>query len=387
MKVLMITNTPPIPSWGGAMTFYRHFCEQSDFEIQVITDNRDILNYELPYAYHLVNHGRLFQRVSRTRFAKVAHSYSNYKGSRGVPAVIRDTVEVFQPDAIFTVAGSWSWMAILAQKTAETYKLPLVGSFNDWWNYNSIYYLGFAKQIEQQFRNFYQACDLVLCTSEGMYEELGPHNNCLVSYPTGTYMPEEAQGIPENPKKVLAFGGNLGDWYGTMIEAIISNTNLDHYDFKIFGSNASWSPEFDTFIKSKGFFKGQVPFEVLRQEMTQVDGLLLLMGFGEDIAQVERTSFKTKFLDYLTFRKPIFLWGPEYCSAYKTSEEFDATAKTASKDVKDFITLFDDVFRSPVRQQELLNNSLQMYQNRFHPDLIHGKLVTKMKALINAVDY
>ncbi len=55
MKVLMITNTPPIPSWGGAMTFFRHFCEQDDFTIQVITDNCDILNYEVPYTYQLVN--------------------------------------------------------------------------------------------------------------------------------------------------------------------------------------------------------------------------------------------------------------------------------------------------------------------------------------------
>ncbi|WP_053976076.1 glycosyltransferase [Mangrovimonas xylaniphaga] len=382
MKVLLITNTPPIPSWGGAMTFFRHFCEKGDFEIQVVTDNRDILNYEVPYRYYLVNHGNVFKKLSRTRFAKVAHTYSNYIGVRGIHSVVKQTVETFKPDAIFTVAGSWSWMAILAQKVSEEYQLPLVGSFNDWWNYNSIYYPSFSDIIEYKFRKFYQKCDLVLCTSEGMFEELGEHRNCLVSYPTGTYLTNQEPLGQENAKKTLAFGGNLGDWYGTMIEAIITNSNLERYDFKVFGSNASWSAQFDVFIKQRGYFKGQVPFEVLQKEMLNVDGLLLLMGFGSDIELVERTSFKTKFLDYLTFRKPIFLWGPNYCTAYKASEEFDATAKCASENVKEFVKLFDEVLENPKRQQELLNNSLQMYQNRFHPDLIHKRLVEKMKALI-----
>jgi len=185
----------------------------------------------------------------------------------------------------------------------------------------------------------------------------------------------------DNAKKVLAFGGNLGDWYGKMIEDIVTNTDLNHYEFKIFGSNASWSPQFDRFIKEKGFFHGQVSFEVLQDEMNQVDGLLLLMGFGDDNAQVERTSFKTKFLDYLTFRKPIFLWGPEYCSACRTSEEFDATARTSSDDVNEFVRLFDEVFKNEERVNELLSNSLKMYEDRFHPELIHEKLVKKMKQL------
>lgn len=382
MKILLITNTPPIPSWGGAMTFYRHFCEQDDFEIEVITDNRDILNYEVPYTYQLVNHGKLSQRLSKTRFANVAHTYSNLYGTKTIHKALQQTVERFQPDAVFTVAGSWSWMAILAEKVSKTYQLPLVASFNDWWNYNSLYYPSFGERIEQRFRQFYKQCDLVLCTSEGMYDELGAHHNHLISYPTGTIMPEVAPKSAQNKKKVLAFGGNLGDWYGKMIEDIISNTDLELYEFKIFGSNASWSPQFDTFIKAKGFFKGQVSFEVLQYEMTQVDGLLLLMGFGNANAQVERTSFKTKFLDYLTFRKPIFLWGPDYCSAYRTSEEFDATAKTSSEDVVDFVQLFDEVFEDEMRIQELLDNCMRMYKNRFHPQLIHKKLVNKMTQLI-----
>ena len=31
MRVLMITSTPPIPSGGGSMLLYRHFCDRDDF--------------------------------------------------------------------------------------------------------------------------------------------------------------------------------------------------------------------------------------------------------------------------------------------------------------------------------------------------------------------
>lgn len=381
MKILLITNTPPIPSWGGAMTFFRHFCEKKDFEIQVITDNTDILKYEVPYEYQIVNHGKIFQRLSKTRFARIPHTYANIFGPRVIHSSVHKTIKKFHPEAIFTVAGSWSWMAILAQKVSEQYSLPLIGSFNDWWKYNNIYHPLFEKRIEQRFLKFYKQCDLVLCTSEGMYEELGPHQNYLISYPTGTYMPEEPSKNSLTTKKTLAFGGNLGDWYGEMLEKIISHTDLDKYEFKIFGSNPSWSSKFDTFIREKNFYKGQVPFEELKEEMSKVDGLLLLMGFGTNNAQVERTSFKTKFLDYLTFQKPIFLWGPAYCSAYRTSEEFDSTARSSSENVEDFIMLFDRTFSSPDRIEILLDNCRKMYQNRFHPELIHSKLLEKIHKL------
>jgi len=39
IRVFYLSYTPPVPSWGGAMSFYRHFVERTDFEIFVATDN------------------------------------------------------------------------------------------------------------------------------------------------------------------------------------------------------------------------------------------------------------------------------------------------------------------------------------------------------------
>lgn len=363
------------------MTFYRHFCERGDFEISVITDNPQVLDYDLPYEYMLVHHGPLWQRLSKTRFSQGVHSWSHLVSS--VPAHVMQHAREFGAEAIFTVAGSWSWMANMAGTVAKRLDVPLVGSFNDWWNYNLIYHPWLDSIINRTFKQFYQRCDLAVCTSEGMQTALGLHPNSVVLYPTGATITQASSSV-KNEKFTVAFGGNLGDWYGQMLQALVSSAwelNSD-IEFKIFGSNASWSDAFDDDVRTRKNFHGQVPFVQLQREMKDVDALLLLMGFEESCAQVERTSFKTKFLDYLSFQKPILLWGPEYCSAVRIAQEFDSAEICISPHAQDFLTTVQQVQRSSNRQQQLVKNARNMYEERFHPDKIHHCLVAHMKELL-----
>lgn len=382
MRILFITSTPPIPSWGGAMTFYRHFCDRPDFDIRVITDNPQILNYDLPYEYNLINHGQLWQRLARTRLSKGAHSWSHLVPTS--PSTVIQQAREFGAEAIFTVAGSWSWMASMAGKVARQLDIPLVGSFNDWWYYNTIRHSYLDPFIESTFRYFYKRCDLALCTSEGMQEALGPHSNSVVLYPTGAVL-EKSSFIPAKDSTfTVAFGGNLGEWYGRMLESLVCATwqTGSDIDFRFFGSNVSWDTDFDRKVKSKGIFYGQVPFDQLKQEMQKVDALLLLMGFDKSCAQIEQTSFKTKFLDYLSFQKPILLWGPDYCSAVRIAREFDSAEICTSSDANDFLATIQRVQASSERQQQLVQNARSMYEERFHPDKIHQTLVMKIQELV-----
>ena len=386
MKVLLITACPPIPSWGGAMAFYRHFCERDDFQISVVTDNRQLQSYTVPYDYSIINRGRLWQRCAKTRLGKAAHSWSHLGGG-AVPEQVIQQAKDFGAEAIFTVGGSWSWMSKLAERVAECLSLPLVASFNDWWNYHSLRYRWLDPLIERQFRQLYRRCDLALCTSEGMRDALGAHNNAVVLYPTGAEMKNSLSGAiirdcTQRPFTV-AFAGNLGDWYGRMLESVVTQSwqRNDNISFKLFGSNASWSKDFDSAVKEKGLFHGQVPFESLRAQMQAVDALLLLMGFDQSCAQIEKTSFKTKFLDYLSFQKPILLWGPDYCSAVKIAREFDSAEICLSEAAHDYLERIVRVRENSARQRQLVANAERMYVERFHPDKIHRVLVQSMKAL------
>ncbi len=102
-----------------------------------------------------------------------------------------------------------------------------------------------------------------------MQKELGNHPNSVVLYPTGAPISNYKATLPgkQNGKPyTVAFAGNLGDWYGGMLEALVEGSEGTNIAFKIFGSNASWSKDFDQYATAKGIYKGQVSFEVLKAE-------------------------------------------------------------------------------------------------------------------------
>ena len=389
-KVLFISYCPPIPSWGGSMTFFRHFIERKDFETMVITTSDAVNDYDLPYAPIVIEEPAFWKRISKTRFLPYVYTIESLYGEHLLSKDTMSTVKQFKPDVVFTVGGSWHWTALAAKRVSDKLGIPLVGSFNDWFDYGWFpAHKSFHKAIEQKFRNFYKQVDLAVCTSEGMKEELGNHPNAHVLYPTGAVMPANAKDYRptlsnDNAIFTIFFGGNLGDWYGKMLESLILAANKANYrlEFKIFGSNPSWSKEFDEWVKKEGVFGGRVNFDELSAEACKADLLLLPMGFGEDCALVERTSFKTKFLDYLTFNRPILVWGPEYCSAVRTAKEFDSAECVVSSDAKNCAYVIKELSEDSTRLIQLNDNAQNMYNSRFHPDKIHAGLVNKIHETI-----
>jgi glycosyltransferase involved in cell wall biosynthesis len=382
MKILLVTNTPPIPTWGGAMAFYRHFCLKNDFTVKVVTDDLLIHKYDLPYEFIFLDKGKFLEKLARTRFNKAVGTYVKLVGFKTIPDEVMKFAEDFRPDAIFTVAGSWNRMAILAGMLSEKMNVPLIASFNDWWYYNSLYYQWSGSFLEKKFKGMYKKCDLAICTSEGMKEELGGHKNAVVVYPTGATLGPSYPETDKNEKFTIAFAGNLGEWYGKMLESIGNQLKGEDVQIKIFGSNQSWSSEFDQYVRKEGIYKGQVSFAQLGEEMKKIDALILLMGFEEECALIEKTSFKTKFLDYLSFRKPILLWGPAYCSAVTVAREFNSAEICTSSDPADFAECVLKVRDDSQLQRSLVNNACKMYEDRFNPEIIHANLVKSIKDLM-----
>ena len=106
------------------------------------------------------------------------------------------------------------------------------------------------------------------------------------------------------------------------------------------------------------------------------------MGFDENWAIAEKTSFKTKFLDYLTFRRPILVWGPEYCSAIKVAREFDSGECVTNEQAGICAEALLRLANSPERRVQLIENSQKMYKDRFQPAIIQNGLVKKIAKVI-----
>jgi hypothetical protein len=386
IRVFYLSYTPPVPTWGGAMSFYRHFVERDDFEIFVVTDGAEVEQYQVPYTFMRFDAPKWLNTLLHTRLYRWFWSYKQLIAGYFVPDKVFDAARRFKPDLVFTVAGSWNWTARLAQRVARQLNVPLVASFNDWFDFGVLMHPYFRYSIEKAFRNFYRDCDLALCTSEGMLEELGPHPNAHVLYPTGDRMPEtKRQFIPFNSNEKPAtvfFAGSLSAWYGQMLERLVRATSDSELRFEIFGSSPSWTADFENAARAAGVYRGHVSFGQLKAYASEANLLLLPMGFGEECAQTERTSFKTKFLDYLTFQKPIVIWGPEYCSAVRVAREFDAAECYTLADVAGCIATLQSIARSSERQKQLVANARRMYQSRFEPSRIHAVLLSECEKLI-----
>jgi hypothetical protein len=386
IRLFYLSYTAPIPTWGGAMSFYRHFVERSDFEIFVATDSAEVQQYNVPYRFLRFDVPKWLKRMQHTRFYRWFWQYNQSIAGYFVPDEVWQAARAFQPDLIFTIAGSWNWTARLAQRVARRLRVPLVASFNDWFDFGLVMHPHFRGSIEEAFRKFYRDCDLAFCTSEGMLEALGPHPNAHVLYPIGSNMPDnEREFVPftvsARPPTVV-FAGSLSAWYGPMLEQLVGANSASQLRFKIFGSNANWSQDFDRSARTACVYKEQVSFDQLKAHAQEADLLLLPMGFGDQCAQIERTSFKTKFLDYLTFQKPIVVWGPEYCSAVRFAREFDSAECYTSPDPAGCIVTLLNVARSSERQKQLVANARRMYHSRFEPSQNHAVLLRECEKLV-----
>jgi hypothetical protein len=138
IKVFFLTYYPPTPTMGGAMAFYRHFIEHDDFDLFVATDDETVRQYNPSYKLLVFKQPALLERMLRTRWFRFVHSYKHLVAGRFIsPAVLRAAQE-FDPDFIFTIAGSWGWTTLMAQQLSQRLQVPLVGSFNDWFDFSSI---------------------------------------------------------------------------------------------------------------------------------------------------------------------------------------------------------------------------------------------------------
>jgi glycosyltransferase involved in cell wall biosynthesis len=371
------------------MAFYRHFVDRQDFEIKVVTNCGKFPSDSVPYQPVLFNPSRLTSRLFRTRLMPWLYGPHSLMAFGRVPRHVLEAARKFKPDLVFTIAGSWDYSALVAQQLACRLGIPLVASFNDWFSYgwfpsHPVYH----RLIEQRFRRFYREADLAVCTCEGMREALGPHPNVHILYPIGSTMTDRLAPFQpftsrESPF-VVAFAGSLADWYGPMLERLVTvaQSQFAQLEFRIYGSNPSWSRDFETRARAQNIYRGHLPFEQLRLEMAAADTLILPMGFDERCAQVERTSFKTKFLDYLSYQKPILVWGPEYCSAVRVAHEFDSAEVCTHPDASAALKKILALRAVPERQTKLVQNARKMYEDRFHPDKIHGDFVSKMQQLV-----
>jgi glycosyltransferase involved in cell wall biosynthesis len=384
-RILIASWTIPENNMGGGLLLYRHFVLRTDFEIGIVTPNPA---ETAPVFHRFIHEPAWLERLKHTRFGKWFHDYTHLLYARQFNAELFTAAQEFQPDLIFNVAETW--VSFHALKLARKLNIPFACYFMDWAHYAAYCHKWALPLMDHMYRQLYRDSDVAFCISDGMREELGPHRNARVLYPTPSMAVEklgertciESIDGRKAEKFQFFFAGNLAHWYGRQVAAILDVLENDRaIGMKVFGKYHGWASEFEKAQRERGAYMGFKPYEELIPEFQTADAFFLPMGFDSSAALIERTSFKTKFLDYLAFEKPILIWGPEYCTAIRAAREYDAAYCVTDPNPAAVIHAMREIANNQEIRDRLRHGASKAKLDKFNNESVYKILKSGLESL------
>ena len=378
---------PPENNHGVRVVMYRHLIEHQSFNVLAATntdynaEGHSYLKLRLPYIPHRIQQSRLGPPLR-----KWIGDYANMVWPRGESRQLEQAVEEFRPDVVLALADNS--LSELAGRVADRYGLPLAGLFLDWVPIMDGYYghKWTCEPLSRRFRQFYRRCDLAFCTSDGMQEVLGVHPNCHVIYPMpGKHRVPENTHPPSNGKFRLVYVGSVENFYGRMICSLLELFRQQPgMEFIVVGPNADWPKEILEQARANGTYLGFKPPEEAAAVLAGADALLVVMSFEEEYKLFMRTSFTTKFLDYVAFGKPVILWGPEYCTPVRVARKHGGAMVVDSAEAAAVVAGCRRIAETTMLRQQLSAEARGLHATLFNPDRLQNIFVTEMEKLVSS---
>ena len=387
LRVLLVSIVPPRNDCGVRIVMHRMLVERSPFELHVASNAdfaEDLLVHTPLPLPHVVN--RLRKSRFGPRLVKWVTDYENFIWPLAASRALETAIENFRPDVIVTLAESG--LCHIARKTAQRHRIPLVGLFLDWFPVMKGHYGHQSTQpiLSRRYRELYAACDLAFCTSDGMQELLGPHPNSHVIYPMpGRHSVSEKPWPPATGKFRLVYVGSVQNFYGRMlhvlIEKIEATTDLE---IIVVGPDADWPADLLKRAKANGTYLGFKSPEDAAAVMAGADALLVMMSFESEHELFMRTSFTTKFLDYVAFGKPVILWGPDYCTPVRVAREHGGAMVVNKSDAEAIISACRQIARDEADRERLSRDARHLHEILFNPDRLQEVFVGEIEKLVRS---
>ena len=385
-RVLLVSIVPPHNDCGVRIVMHRHLVERSPFELHLASNADSVgdplvhTRLRLPYLIHRLRKSRFGPRLTAW-----VTDYGNFIWPLATNAALEAAVEDFKPDVVLTLAECG--LCHVARKTAQRHGLPLVGLFFDWFPVMKGHYGHKSTQsiLSRRYRELYAACDLAFCSSDGMQEMLGPHPNSHVIYPMpGRHRAPEQAWPSRSGKFRVVYVGSVENFYGRMLCSLIEKIEAtSDLEIIVVGPNADWPKPLVERARANGTYLGFKPPEEAAEVLASADALLSVMSFEKEHELFMRTSFTTKFLDYVSFGKPVVLWGPEYCTPVCVAREHGGAAVVSAADATAVVCLCRNIARDTELNEKLSKQALQLHQTLFNPDRLQNVFVQKITELVN----
>jgi hypothetical protein len=384
LRLMLVSIVPPRNDCGVRIVMHRHLVERAPFDLHVAS-NADFADgllihtkIELPFP---------LQKIKKSRFgpafSKWILDFENLIwpliGSQNLEQAVRK----FQPDVILTLAETG--LCHIARDVAHKYRIPLAVLFLDWYPIMAGHYGHRCTRaiLSKRFRQLYKKCDLAICTSDGMQEELGAHPNSHVIYPMpGKHIVPDEIHPPKREKFRLVYVGATGPYYGPMLNRLWRELQkTSDFELIIVGPLCGWTKEDETAAIAKGEVLGFLPPQEAARAIAGADALLVVMSFEEVHRQVMKTSFTTKWLDYSAFNKPVILWGPSYCTPSKLALREDAALVVTENDPKAVLCEINKLKNSEKLKIKFSSASEALCKGLFNPDRLQNILTNTIHHL------
>jgi len=385
LKVLLVSIAPPHNDCGGRIVMHRHLVERDPFEVHVASDADfapDLLvhtHLRLPYLIYRLRKSRFGPRL-----AAWITDYANFVWPLVTNDALEKAIQDVKPDVLLVLADNS--LSKLALRSARKHGLPLVGLFLDWVPVMRGHFghMWTRPALGRWFRRFYRECDLAFCTSDGMQEMLGEHPNSHVIYPMpGRHVVSETSRPRSNGKFRLVYIGSVENFYGRMLCALIGKIEATNdLELIVVGPNADWPLEVLEHAKAKGIYLGFKRPEQAAKVLAGADALLVAMSFEKQHELFMRTSFTTKFLDYVAFGKPVVLWGPEYCTPFRVARKHGGAVTVNLNDADAIVSACREIASDAALREQLSHEAKRLHQTLFNPDRLQEIFVNEIEKLV-----
>ena len=314
--------------------------------------------------------GRLHRRATRTRFRGFVIGLAPVLDR----LLYRLRPTEGRPDLILTVAHGESWLT--AMRIARRDRLPLVTIFHDWYPDASGASPGLVPLWDRAFRRLYRASALALCVSEQLRDYLGPHPNAVVLPPIPADPPRRpvaaapGRSRPGGPR--LFYAGLCGGLYRPLLTELAAAVGAaGGWGFDVCGPDAAEAlPEPPTGVT----IHGDVPAGRREAIAAGADAAVVVLSFDPAKERHLRLHFPSKLIEYLSWGRPIVVWGPPYASAVRWAEVTGAAVAVSSRDPADVLAAADTVAAGATRAA-VLGRAGELARTEFHPDRIHERFV------------
>ena len=115
--------------------------------------------------------------------------------------------------------------------------------------------------------------------------------------------------------------------------------------------------------------------------IASANALLVVMSFESEHELFMRTSFTTKFLDYVAFGKPVILWGPDYCTPVRFARKHGGAVVVNQNDADAMISACRQIARDAARREELSQEASRLHETLFNPDRLQEIFVGEIEKL------